>query len=116
MFDLHLYQNINLNAKCKNLKIDLHDSSQVHLDDLSYKLTLTVTLYLFQTDMDEKTFESKPGHLTSKLAFSEEGISKSLPNNVLKQSNFRLEFLKSESLEEDSAKVIHAMFIPFGKV
>ena len=84
MFDLHLYQNINLNAKCKNLKIDLFDSSQIVLDDLSYKLTLTVNFCLFQTDMDEKTFESKPGHLKNNLTFSEQEINVSVPNNVLK--------------------------------
>jgi hypothetical protein len=69
--------------------------------------------------MDERTFESKPAHLTSKLNFSEEGISISLPNNVLKQSNFRLEFLEKEGPDYqgvESSKVIHALFVPYGKV
>jgi hypothetical protein len=119
MFDLHLYQNINLNAKCKQLKIDLIDSTQLSLDDFSYKLILTVTLCLFQTDLDERIFESKSAHLINKLNFSEEGISTSLPNNVLKQSNFRFEFLRKEwpgYQGEDNLKVIHALFVPYGKV
>ncbi len=47
MFDLHLYQNINLSAKCKDLKIQLLDSSNYFLNEISYKLALTVTNYLF---------------------------------------------------------------------
>ena len=66
--------------------------------------------------MDERTFESKSGHLTKNLTFSEEGVGISLPNNVLKQSNFRFEFLRSDSIGEESVKMIHAIFVPFGKV
>jgi hypothetical protein len=66
--------------------------------------------------MDERIFESTSGHLTKNLSFSEEGVSISLPNNVLKQSNFRFEFLSSDSIGEESIKMIHAMFVPFGKV
>lgn len=92
MFDLHLYQNINVSANCKDLKVNLLDSKEISLDDLFYKLNFT-------SEIDEKTFESRIGNLKNKNTFEERGISLSLPNNVLKESNFRFEFIKSEGMD-----------------
>ena len=47
MFDLHLYQNINIVAKCKTFNISLNQTNSTHLEDLSYRFTLIVSFLLF---------------------------------------------------------------------
>jgi hypothetical protein len=59
MFDLQLYQKINISAKCKDLKILLLDKDSYTLDDLSYRFILTVILKAIQTDIDEKTLSTQ---------------------------------------------------------
>jgi hypothetical protein len=47
MFDLNLYQTVNINSTCKNFKIILNQSQGETLhQDLSYRLTLTVIKFI----------------------------------------------------------------------
>lgn len=58
MFDLHLFQNINVSAKSKDFKIKILEPKLLKADGMTYKFTLTVINFINQTEMDEKTFES----------------------------------------------------------